>query len=182
MTADYFRSQGLGFSPVLFQRNDQASDALQASRCDAFGTDASQLAAVRSSMPNPEEWKILGERFSKEPYGPYVRRGDDEWYDLVRWYVNAVIQAEESGVTSANAEEVKRTTTNPDTRRLLGVTPELGQSLKLDPDWVVRVVKAVGNYGEMYDRHMGPKTPVGLARGPNELWTRGGLLYALPMR
>ena len=182
VTADYFRSQGLGFSPVLFQRNDQASDALQASRCDAFGTDASQLAAVRSSMPNPEEWKILGERFSKEPYGPYVRRGDDEWYDLVRWYVNAVIQAEESGVTSANAEEVKRTTTNPDTRRLLGVTPELGQSLKLDPDWVVRVVKAVGNYGEMYDRHMGPKTPVGLARGPNELWTRGGLLYALPMR
>ena len=85
-------------------------------------------------------------------------------------------------VTAANAEEVKRSTANPDTRRLLGVTPELGQSLKLDPDWVVRVVKAVGNYGEMYDRHMGPKTPVGLARGPNELWTRGGLLYALPMR
>ncbi|MDT8331828.1 amino acid ABC transporter substrate-binding protein [Roseomonas gilardii] len=182
VTADYFRSEGLTFSPVLFQRNDQASDALQANRCDAFGTDASQLAAVRSSMPNPAEWTILGERFSKEPYGPYVRRGDDEWYDMVRWYVNAVIQAEESGVTAANAEETKRSTTNPDTRRLLGVTPELGQSLKLDPDWVVRVVKAVGNYGEMYDRHMGPKTPVGLARGPNELWTRGGLLYALPMR
>ncbi|MBB5692902.1 amino acid ABC transporter substrate-binding protein [Muricoccus pecuniae] len=182
VTADYFRSNNLQFTPVLFQRNDQASDALQANRCDAFGTDASQLAAVRSTMPNPAEWKILDERFSKEPYGPYVRRGDDEWYDLVRWYVNAVIQAEESGVTSANVDEVKRTTTNPDTRRLLGVTPELGQSLKLDPNWVVNIVKAVGNYGEIYERHMGPKTQVGLARGPNELWTRGGLLYALPMR
>ncbi|MFC7735215.1 amino acid ABC transporter substrate-binding protein [Roseomonas sp. GCM10028921] len=182
VTADYFRSNNLGFTPVLFQRNDQASDALQANRCDAFGTDASQLAAVRSTMPNPAEWKILDERFSKEPYGPYVRRGDDEWYDLVRWYVNAVIQAEESGVTAANVDEVKRTTTNPDTRRLLGVTPELGQSLKLDPNWVVNIVKAVGNYGEIYERHMGPKTQVGLARGPNELWTRGGLLYALPMR
>jgi general L-amino acid transport system substrate-binding protein len=182
VTADYFRSQNLQFTPVLFQRNDQASDALQANRCDAFGTDASQLAAVRSTMPNPSEWKILDERFSKEPYGPYVRRGDDEWYDVVRWYVNAVIQAEESGVTQANVDEVKRTTTNPDTRRLLGVTPELGASLKLDPSWVVNIIKAVGNYGELYERHMGPKTQVGLARGPNNLWTHGGLLYALPMR
>ncbi|MBP0446479.1 amino acid ABC transporter substrate-binding protein [Roseomonas sp. SSH11] len=182
VTADYFRSQNLPFSPVLFERTDQAAGALQAGRCDAFGTDASQLAAIRSSMPNPNEWKILDERFSKEPYGPYVRRGDDEWYDVVRWYVNAVIQAEESGVTSRNVDEVKRTTTNPDTRRLLGVTPELGQALKLDPSWVVNIVKAIGNYGEIYERHMGPKTSVGLARGSNELWTRGGLLYALPMR
>jgi general L-amino acid transport system substrate-binding protein len=182
VTADYFRSQNLQFSPVLFERTDQAAAALQAGRCDSFGTDASQLAAIRSAMPNPSDWTILTERFSKEPYGPYVRRGDDEWYDVVRWYVNAVIQAEESGVTSRNVDEVKRTTTNPDTRRLLGVTPELGQALKLDPNWVVNIVKAVGNYGEIYERHMGPRTPVGLARGPNELWTRGGLLYALPMR
>ncbi|MBP0493624.1 amino acid ABC transporter substrate-binding protein [Roseomonas indoligenes] len=182
ITADYFRSNNLSFTPVLFARTDQAAEALQANRCDAFGTDASQLAAIRSSMPNPSEWKILDERFSKEPYGPYVRRGDDEWYDVVRWYVNAVIQSEESGVTRTNVDEVKRTTTNPDTRRLLGVTPELGQALKLDPNWVVNIVKAVGNYGEIYERHMGPRTPVGLARGANELWTRGGLLYALPMR
>ncbi|WP_308219924.1 amino acid ABC transporter substrate-binding protein [Roseomonas populi] len=182
VTAEYFRTNNLQFSPVLFARTDQATDALQAGRCDAFGTDASQLAAVRSSMQNPGEWKILDERFSKEPYGPYVRRGDDEWYDVVRWYVNAVIQAEESGVTRANVDEMKRTTTNPDTRRLLGVTPELGQALKLDPNWVVNIVKAVGNYGEIYERHMGPRSPVGLARGANELWTRGGLLYALPMR
>jgi general L-amino acid transport system substrate-binding protein len=182
VTAEYFRTNNMRLNPVLFERTDQAAGALQAGRCDAFGTDASQLAAIRSSMPNPNEWKILDERFSKEPYGPYIRRGDDEWHDVVRWYVNAVIQAEESGVTSQNVDEVKRTTTNPDTRRLLGVTPELGQSLKLDPNWVVNIVKAIGNYGEIYERHMGPRSQVGLARGANELWTRGGLLYALPMR
>ena len=182
VTAEYFRTNNMRLNPVLFERTDQAAGAMQAGRCDAFGTDASQLAAIRSSMPNPNEWTILDERFSKEPYGPYIRRGDDEWFDVVRWYVNAVIQAEESGVTSQNVDEVKRTTTNPDTRRLLGVTPELGQSLKLDPNWVVNIVKAIGNYGEIYERHMGPRSQVGLARGANELWTRGGLLYALPMR
>jgi len=182
VTADFFRTNNLQFTPVLFQRNDQATEALQAGRCDSLGHDASQLAAIRSTMPNPAEWTVLGERFSKEPYGPYVRRGDDEWYDTVRWYVNALMQAEESGVTRANADESRRTATNPDTRRLLGATPELGQALRLDPAWVVNVVKAIGNYGELYDRHMGPGTPIGLARGPNELYTRGGLHYPLPMR
>ncbi|HWX47447.1 MAG TPA: amino acid ABC transporter substrate-binding protein [Roseomonas sp.] len=182
VTADYFRSKGMQFSPVLFERTDQASGALQAGRCDSFGTDASQLAATRASMPNPADWTILPERFSKEPYGPYVRRGDDEWFDIVRWYVNALIEAEELGITTANVDQVRKEATNPNIRRLLGVTPELGQALKLDPAWVVNAVKAVGNYGEIYERSMGPKTPVGLARGPNELWTRGGLLYALPMR
>jgi general L-amino acid transport system substrate-binding protein len=182
IAADFFRTNNLPMTPVLFERADQAAEAFQAGRCDAYGTDASLLAAARSSMRNPSDWTILPERFSKEPCGPYVRRGDDEWYDVVRWYVNAVIQAEESGVTQANVDEVRRTTTNPDTRRLLGITPELGQSIKLDPLWVVNVVKAVGNYGEIYDRHMGPASPVGLPRGVNEQWTRGGLLYALPMR
>ena len=182
VTADYFRSQGKKFSPVLFERTDQAAAALQANRCDSFGTDASQLAATRASMPTPADWTILPERFSKEPYGPYVRRGDDEWFDIVRWYVNALIEAEEHGITAANVDQVRKEATNPNIQRLLGVTPELGEALKLDRAWVVNAVKAVGNYGEMYDRSMGPKTPVGLARGPNELWTRGGLLYALPMR
>ena len=182
ITAEFFRANNMALTPVLFERADQAAEAFQTGRCDAYGTDASLLAAARSSMRNPSDWTILPERFSKEPYGPYVRRGDDEWYDVVRWYVNAVIQAEESGVTQANVDEVRRTTTNPDTRRLLGVTPELGQAIKLDPLWVVNVVKAVGSYGEIYDRHMGPASPVGLPRGANELWTRGGLLYALPMR
>jgi len=182
VTADYFRSINVPFRPVVFERTDQASEALSAGRCDAFGTDASQLAGVRSSMPRPADWTILPERFSKEPYGAYLRRGDDEWFDLVRWYTYAVIEAEEQGVTRANAEEMRRTSVNPNTRRLLGVTPELGQSLKVDPLWVYNIVRALGNYGEMYDRHFGPQTSVNLPRGPNQLWTNGGLIYALPMR
>lgn len=182
VTADYFRSINTPFQPVVFERTDQAAAALQAGRCDSFGTDASQLAATRASMPNPAEWTVLTERFSKEPYGAYVRRGDDNWFDIIRWYTNALIEAEEQGVTRANAEEMRRTSANANTRRLLGVTPELGQSLRLDPLWAYNAVRAVGNYGEIYERTMGPDTPVGLPRGPNELWTRGGLLYALPMR
>ena len=170
------------FQPVVFERTDQAAAALQAGRCDSFGSDASQLAAVRSTMQNPTEWEVLPERFSKEPYGAYIRRGDDQWFDIVRWYTTAMIEAEEQGITRANAEEMRRTSTNPNTRRLLGVTPELGQSLRLDPLWAYNVIRAIGNYGELYDRTMGPNTGVALPRGPNELWTKGGLLYALPMR
>ncbi len=182
VTADYFRSINATFSPVLFERTDQAAAALIAGRCDSFGTDASQLAAVRSSMPQPADWTVLPERFSKEPYGAYVRRDDPQWFDVVRWYTTAVIEAEEQGITKANAEEMRRTSTNPNTRRLLGVTPELGEALKLDRSWAYNVIRAIGNYGELYARTMGPDTPVGLARGPNELWTNGGLMYALPMR
>jgi general L-amino acid transport system substrate-binding protein len=182
VTADYFRSINVPFRPVVFERTDQASEALQAGRCDAFGTDASQLAGVRSSMPRPADWTILPERFSKEPYGAYLRRGDEEWFDLVRWYTYAIIEAEEQGITRANAEEQRRSSVNPNTRRLLGVTPELGQSLKIDPAWAYNVVRAIGNYGELYDRHFGPQTPVNLPRGPNNLWTNGGLVYALPLR
>lgn len=182
VTADYFRSINQRFQPVLFERTDQAVAALVAGRCDAFGTDASQLAGARSSMPNPKEWTILAERFSKEPYGAYVRRDDPQWFDVVRWYTYALIEAEEQGVTRANAEEMRRTSQNPNTRRLLGVTPELGEALKLDRAWAFNIIRALGNYGEIYNRTMGPDTPVGLERGPNELWTKGGLLYALPLR
>lgn len=182
VTADYFRSVNKRFQPVLFERTDQAVAALVAGRCDAFGTDASQLAGARSSMPNPREWTILPERFSKEPYGAYVRRDDPQWFDVVRWYTYALIEAEEQGVTRANAEEMRRTSVNPNTRRLLGVTPELGEALKLDRNWAYNIIRAMGNYGEIYTRTMGPDTPVGLERGPNELWTKGGLLYALPLR
>ncbi|MBR0672952.1 amino acid ABC transporter substrate-binding protein [Neoroseomonas soli] len=182
VTADYFRSINVQFQPVVFERTDQAAAALAAGRCDSFGTDASQLAGVRSSMPNPRDWTILPERFSKEPYAAYVRRGDDNWFDIVRWYTYAIIEAEEQGVTRANAEETRRTAVNPNTRRLLGVTPELGQSLKLDAAWAYNAIRAIGNYGELYERTMGEDTPVALPRGPNNLHTNGGLLYALPMR
>jgi len=182
VTADYFRSVNVPFRPVVFERTDQAAAALQAGRCDSFGTDASQLAAVRSTMQNPRDWTVLPERFSKEPYGAYVRRGDDDWYDVVRWFTTAIIEAEEQGITRANAEEQRRTSTNPNTRRLLGVTPELGQSLRLDPAWAYNVIRAIGNYGELYERTMGENTPVALPRGPNNLWNNGGLMYALPMR
>jgi len=182
VTADYFRSINVPFRPVVFERTDQAATALQAGRCDSFGSDASQLAAVRSTMQNPREWTVLPERFSKEPYGAYVRRGDDDWFELIRWYTTAIIEAEEQGITAANAEERRRTSTNPNTRRLLGVTPELGQALKLDPAWAYNVIRAIGNYGELYERTMGESTPVALPRGPNNLWNNGGLLYALPMR
>jgi general L-amino acid transport system substrate-binding protein len=182
VTADYFRSVNVPFRPVVFERTDQAAAALQAGRCDSFGTDASQLAAVRSTMQNPRDWTVLPERFSKEPYAAYIRRGDDDWYDVVRWFTTAIIEAEEQGITRANAEEQRRTSTNPNTRRLLGVTPELGQSLRLDPAWAYNVIRAIGNYGELYERTMGENTPVALPRGPNNLWTNGGLMYALPMR
>lgn len=182
VTADYFRSINVPFQPLVFERTDQAAAALQAGRCDSFGTDASQLAATRSTMANPADWVVLPERFSKEPYAGYVRRGDDQWFDVVRWYTNALIEAEEQGVTRANAEEMRRTSVSPNTRRLLGVTPELGQSLRLDASWAYNVIRTVGNYGELYERTMGPDTPVALPRGPNQLWTQGGLLYALPMR
>ncbi len=182
VTADYFRSVNVPFTPVIFERTDQAAIALQAGRCDAFGTDASQLAAVRSTMRTPGDWTILPERFSKEPYGAYIRRGDDEWFDLIRWYTYSLIQAEELGITLENAEEMRRTSANADVRRLLGVTPELGQSIKLDPAWAYNAIRAIGNYGQLYERTMGERTPVALPRGQNNLWTNGGLMYSLPMR
>ncbi|MEI6158963.1 MAG: amino acid ABC transporter substrate-binding protein [Roseococcus sp.] len=182
VTADYFRSINVPFRPVVFERTDQAAAALQAGRCDAFGTDASQLASTRSTMQNPREWTVLPERFSKEPYAAYVRRGDDDWFELVRWYTTALLEAEEQGITRANAEEMRRTSTSPNARRLLGVTPELGQALKLDPAWAYNVIRALGNYGEIYERNMGESTAVALPRGPNNLWTNGGLMYPLPMR
>jgi general L-amino acid transport system substrate-binding protein len=182
VTSDYFRSINQTFRPVVFERADQATEALVAGRCDAFGTDASQLASIRSTMANPAEWTILPERLSKEPYAAYVRRGDNNWFDIVRWYTYAIIEAEEQGVTMANAEEMRRSSSNPSTRRLLGATPELGQSIKLDPAWAYNAIRAVGNYGEIYERNMGENTPIGLPRGQNRLWSDGGLLYALPMR
>ena len=182
VTADFFRANNLRFTPILQERMQDNATALQAGRCDAIGTDATQLAAIRSQFTKPDDFVILPQRFSKEPYGPVVRRDDQEWFDAIRWTLSALIQAEELGVTSQNAEEMRRTNQNPDVRRLLGADPLLGNALKLDPAWAYNAIRAIGNYGELFERTLGPKTPIGLERGLNRLWTDGGLMYAWPMR
>lgn len=182
VTTDWFRTNNLRFTPLLQERMQDNAQALQAGRCDAIGTDATQLAALRSQFTRPDDFVILPERFSKEPYGPVVRRDDPEWFDLLRWTVSALIQAEELGVTSQNAEQMRRTSQNPEVRRLLGADPVLGQALKLDPAWAMNAIRAVGNYGELFERHLGPNSQIGLERGLNRLWTQGGLMYSWPMR
>jgi general L-amino acid transport system substrate-binding protein len=182
VTADAFRAAGIRFTPVLQERMQDNAQALQAGRCDAIGTDATQLAALRSQFARPNDYIILDERFSKEPYGPVVRRDDQEWFDVVRWVLFGLIEAEELGVTSQNAEQMRATSQNPSIRRLLGSVPELGQAVKLQTSWMYDAIRAVGNYGEVYERNIGPSTSIGLPRGVNDLWTRGGLMYAWPMR
>ena len=182
VTADWFRANRLRFTPLLKERMQDNAQALQAGRCDAIGTDATQLAALRSQFTRPDDFVILPERFSKEPYGPVVRRDDAEWFDVIRWTVSALIQAEELGVTAGNADELRRGSPNPEVRRLLGTDPVLGQALKVDPAWAYNSIRAVGNYGELFERHLGPKTAIGLERGLNRLWTEGGLMYSWPMR
>lgn len=182
VTADVFRAAGLKFTPVLQERMQDNANALQAGRCDAIGTDATQLAALRSQFARPGDYVILEERFSKEPYGPVVRRDDQEWFDVVRWVLFGLIEAEELGVSSQNAEQQRASSPNPSIRRLLGATPELAQAIKLQPSWMYDAIRAVGNYGEIYERTLGPDTPIALPRGINNLWTKGGLIYAWPLR
>jgi general L-amino acid transport system substrate-binding protein len=182
VTTDAFRTAGAQFRPVLQERMQDNAQAMQAGRCDAIGTDATQLAALRSQFSQPNDFVILEERFSKEPYGPVVRRDDQEWFDVIRWVVFGLIEAEELGVISQNAEQMRATSQNPSIRRLLGVTPDLSDALKLRPSWMFDVLRAIGNYGELYERTIGPSTPLGLPRGNNDLWTRGRLMYAWPLR
>lgn len=181
ITAEFFRRKGLTFSPVVLEQNEQIRAALAAGRCDAFGFDAAGLAAMRSSLPNPNDWIILPERLSKEPYGAYVRLGDEGWFEVVRWFTYALIEAEESGITASNAEETRRGTQDANIQRLLGGA-DVGRAMQLDPAWVYNAIRAVGNYGEIYNRHLGPETSLAMPRGQNEIWTRGGLLYAPPFR
>ncbi|WGK70303.1 amino acid ABC transporter substrate-binding protein [Candidatus Haliotispira prima] len=180
---DYFRTNGLEYEQVVFEQNEQAAAALEAGRADAFTSDASQLYALRSKMANPEEYLLLPRLISKEPLGPVVREGDDQWMDVVRWTLNAMIAAEEFGITSANVDEIKSTTNNPEIKRILGLEGSLGEGLGLDKDWAYRVIKQVGNYGESFRRHLGADSPLGMERGMNALWTdEGGMQYALPFR
>jgi general L-amino acid transport system substrate-binding protein len=179
--ADYFRTNRMTFEPIAIETNAEARPAYEKSRCDVYTTDASGLAATRAQMANPDDHILLPEIISKEPLGPLVRHGDHAWGDVVRWTLNAMIIAEELGVTSANVDEMKGSS-NPEIQRLLGVSGEYGQMLGLAPDWAYQVIKAIGNYGESFDRNIGPTTAIGLERGLNALWTKGGILYAPPFR
>ena len=179
--ADQMRVRNVEFTPVVFDDIDACYAAYEEGRCDAITSDMSQLAGRRSVLANPDEHMIMDVVMSKEPLGPAVPSGDDQWFNVVKWTVFALIQAEESGISSQNIDTFMDSP-DPVIRRLLGVEGDLGVKLGLSNDWVVKVIKAVGNYGEIFDRNVGPGTPLNLERGLNNLWTNGGLMYAPPYR
>lgn len=179
--ADYFRANNLKYKVIAFERNNEVIAAYDNGRCDAYTTDGSGLYAERLKLKKPDDHIILPEIISKEPLGPAVNQGDQQWEDLVRWTLFALINAEELGVTSKNVDQMVKSQ-NPEVRRLLGVEGAFGESMGLSKDWVVRIVKAVGNYGEMFERNVGQGSPLKIKRGLNALWNKGGLQYAPPVR
>lgn len=181
--ADYFRANNMEYNPVVFEKLEEVNAAYDSGRCDVYTTDQSGLYSIRLTLAAPDDHVVLPEIISKEPLGPAVRQGDDQWFDIVKWTLNAMITAEELGITSENVEEMKGSS-NPEIKRVLGQEAEskLGASLGLSEDWVVNVVKAVGNYGESFERNIGTGSPLKIARGLNQLWTKGGLMYAPPIR
>jgi general L-amino acid transport system substrate-binding protein len=179
---DFSRANGLGIKPVVFEKLEAATGAYFSGRCQAYTTDASGLASTRAKeAKDPAEHLILSDLISKEPLGPMVRRGDDEWFAINKWVLNGLIEAEDYGITLANVEEMKKST-DPQVGRMLGATEDLGKHLGLDKEWLARAIKAVGNYGEIFERNVGPKTALNLPRGKNALWSKGGLMYAAPLR
>ncbi|WP_375280206.1 amino acid ABC transporter substrate-binding protein [Pseudooctadecabacter sp.] len=180
--ADYFRTNNISYEPVPIETNAEAQQQYLAGACDVYTTDASGLAATRATFENPGDHVLLPEIVSKEPLGPLVRHGDDEWGDVVRWTLNALITAEELNVSSANIEELSAGTNNPEINRLLGTEGELGAMLGLEADWAKAAIMAGGNYGELFEKNIGENTPIGLARGLNAQWTDGGLIYSPPFR
>ncbi len=179
--ADFFRSHKMQYEVVAFEKADEVVKAYDEGRCDVYTTDRSGLAAQRLKLKNPDEHIVLPEIISKEPLGPVVRQGDDQWFDLVKWTLFAMVNAEELGVTSKNVDEMKKSN-NPAIKRLRGVEGNFGENLGVSNAWAYNIIKQVGNYGESYDRNVGPKTPLGLARGLNALWNKGGIMYAPPIR
>ncbi len=179
--ADYFRSNRMTFKALVFDSADDTRDAYAAGRCDSFTTDASGLAAQRPVLKVPDDHVILPDIISKEPLGPMTRHGDNQWTDIVRWVFNAHVIAEEKGITQANVESMK-SSDDPEIKRMLGAIDTFGPDTGLPQDWALKAIKAVGNYGEIFERNLGPKTPLKLERGLNALWTHGGLLYVPPVR
>ncbi|WP_136679495.1 amino acid ABC transporter substrate-binding protein [Neptunomonas sp. XY-337] len=179
--ADYFRLNGMSYAPVVFDTSDQTVKGFEAGRCDVLTSDQSQLYALRIKLEKPDSAMVLPEVISKEPLGPVVRQGDDQWFNIVKWTHNALLNAEELGVTSANVDEMKKSK-NPNVRRLIGLEGPKGKGLGLNDDWAYQVIKQTGNYGESFDRNVGAGSPLKVNRGINALWTDGGLQYAPPMR
>jgi len=181
--ADFFRKNKMNYEPVPIETNAEGQQQFLAGACDAYTTDRSGLAATRAAFENPDDFVILPETISKEPLGPVVRHGDNQWGDLVRWTLNAMISAEELGITSANVKELAAAPTDrPEVNRMLGTEGDLGGMLGLDKQWIVRIISSVGNYGEVFEKNIGENTPVGLDRGLNAQWTNGGILYSPPFR
>jgi general L-amino acid transport system substrate-binding protein len=180
--ADYFLANNMKYKSVVFDTAEAIQSAFFAGRCQVYTTDMSDLAGARTKAPKPDDYVILPEVISKEPLGPSVRRGDDEWFQIVRWAGFAMLEAEENGLTQANVDQQKSGSKDPGVQRFLGVSEDTGKLLGLDKEWAYRIVKQVGNYGESFERNLGPKTPIGLPRGVNNLWTKGGLMYAPPIR
>uniref|UniRef100_A0A9E7ZT45 Amino acid ABC transporter substrate-binding protein n=1 Tax=Bosea sp. NBC_00436 TaxID=2969620 RepID=A0A9E7ZT45_9HYPH len=178
---DYFKPRNIKYEAVVFENPDEWRNAFFSGRCDVITTDRSDLASVRAIANDPKQYVILPETISKEPLAPVVRQNDSNWRDIVSWTVNALIAAEEYGITQANIDEQLKSK-DPEIQRLLGVNGDLGKMLSLDNKWAYNAIKQLGNYGELFERHLGEKTPLGLSRGPNQLWTKGGLLYSPPFR
>jgi general L-amino acid transport system substrate-binding protein len=179
---DFSRANKLDIKPVVFEKVEAATGAYFAGRCQAYTTDASGLASVRNKeAKNPADHLILSELISKEPLGPMVRRGDDEFLTIVKWTIYALIEAEDYGITQVNVDQMK-TSTDPIIGRILGSTEDTGKLMGLDKEWAYRAIKAVGNYGEIFERNVGPKSPLALPRGINNLWSKGGIVYAPPIR
>jgi general L-amino acid transport system substrate-binding protein len=180
---DYSKAAGLNIKPVVFEQLEAAENAYFSGRCIAYTTDASGLASTRNKVAkDPAEHIILPELISKEPLGPMVRRGDDEWFAIVKWVVYGLLESEEYGITQANVDAMKATSADPVVKRILGSSDDTGKLLGLDKDWMSRAIKATGNYGEIFERNVGPKSALGLPRGVNNLWNKGGLMYAMPIR
>ncbi|WP_421862372.1 amino acid ABC transporter substrate-binding protein [Motiliproteus sp.] len=179
--SDYFREHKMSFSPVVFDTSDQTVKGFEAGRCDVLTSDQSQLYALRIKLANPDSAMVLPEVISKEPLGPVVRQGDDLWFNIVKWSLNAMINAEELGLTSSNIDKMKDSS-NPSVRRFVGMEGPKGSGMELSDDWAYQIVKQVGSYGEAFERNVGSGSPLAIDRGVNALWSKGGFLYAPPMR
>jgi general L-amino acid transport system substrate-binding protein len=180
--ADYFRANGMSYTPITYDKSDESVKGFENGRCDVLTSDQSQLYALRIKLKDPKSAVVLPEVISKEPLGPVVRNGDEDWLKIVRWSLFAMVNAEEMGVNSKNVDEVKKSTKAPAKQRLLGLSGIGGQGLKLSDDWAYNIIKEVGNYGEIFERNVGKDTPLGIARGLNALWSNGGIQYAPPIR